>query len=424
MHTKSSGCGICHIAAGVDALPVNLQGQPIEATDKSKDQIDCVLCHGITYNGGGPDGLRTVALNEQGIGFWNMATVEDARTVGSKVTATACKRCHVNSGGKVFTPTGKMSKSYKYGTDYVAEPYSFTYDNGLGQQETAIINNDVHAARGMRCAECHYIGEHKFQYGPHNVSWAHDVVPDTFNCSNANCHNTSPHQNSTNYYKNTLDQHTAYLACQTCHITKTGGLMKRDLRFPIPPDREGHFYEFKDEVHYGVDPEYRWFNGNSGGWEGVLEGPCPIGPIGSKKGNRKGDGSKITPFKRYQALLWFDLGVLQPVTYKLEKFLVEGDLEAAANQGMDESGWLPPGSPPYNFRLRKAIGMVIPFPMVCALKIDHGVQKGENALGYATRDNLGGCNTCHSKNSSFWKYLGYSKLELRKLQTPRKVPQN
>ena len=398
-------------------MPVTPQGQPLDVTDTAKDQIDCVLCHGITYNGGGQGGQRTVTTNDQGMGYWSMAGVEDARTVGGKVTATACKRCHVNSGGKVFTPTGQMSKSYKYGTDYVAEPYAFTYDNGLGQQETATINNDVHAAKGLRCAECHYTADHKFQFGPHNVSWAHDVTPDTFNCEK--CHGTTPHAATANYYKNTLDTHAGYLACQTCHITKTGGLMKRDLRFPIPPTDDGHFYEFKDEIHYGVDPEYRWFNGTSGGWEGVLEGPCPIGPIGSLKGNRKGDSSKITPFKRYEALLWFDLGVLQPVAYKLKDFLVDGDLEAAANKGMDESGWLPAGSPPYNFKLRKALLMVIPFPMVCALKIDHGVQKGENALGYATKDNVNGCNKCHSRGSAFWKYLGYSRVELLKLKAPR-----
>jgi hypothetical protein len=398
-------------------MPVTPQGQPLDVTDTAKDQIDCVLCHGVTYNGGGEGGLRTVTTDDQGMGYWSMAGVEDARTVGGKVTAIACKRCHVNSGGKVFTPTGQMSKSFKYGTDYVAEPYAFTYENGLGQQETATINNDVHAAKGLRCAECHYTADHKFQFGPHNVSWAHDVTPDTFNCEK--CHGTTPHAATANYYKNTLDTHAGYMACQTCHITKTGGLMKRDLRYPIPPADDGHFYEFKDEIHYGVDPEYRWFNGTSGGWEGVLEGPCPIGPIGSKNGNRKGDGSKITPFKRYEALLWFDLGVLQPVAYKLKDFLVDGDLEAAANKGMDESGWLPAGSPPYNFKLRKALLMVIPFPMICGLKIDHGVQKGENALGYATKDNLNGCNKCHSRGSAFWKYLGYSRIELLKLKAPR-----
>ncbi len=400
-------------------MPVTLQGQPLDVTDKSKDQIDCVLCHGTTYNGGGEAGQRIVKTDAQENGYWSLASVEDAKTVGGKVTAIACKRCHVNSGGKVFAPDGRMSKGYKYGTDYVAEPYQLTYDNGSGVQETAMIDSDVHAKAGVRCAECHFIGEHKTQFGQHNVSWAHDKVPDTLDCSNANCHGTSPHKGSANYYKDTLDKHTAYLACQTCHITHTGGLMKRDLRFPIAPKADGYFYDFKDEVHYGVAPEYRWFNGKSGGWEGVLEGPCPIGPIGSLKGSRTGDGSKITAFKRYEALLWFDLGVLQPVAYKLKDFLVDGDLEAAANKGMDDSGWLPAGSPPYNFKLRKALLTIIPFPMVCALKIDHGVQKGENALGYATKDNLNGCNKCHSRDSSFWKYLGYSKLELLKLKTPR-----
>ena len=73
-------------------MPVTLQGQPLDVSDKSKDQIDCVLCHGLTYNGGGQDGQRTVITNDQGTGYWSLARVEDAKTVGGKVSATACKR--------------------------------------------------------------------------------------------------------------------------------------------------------------------------------------------------------------------------------------------------------------------------------------------------------------------------------------------
>jgi hypothetical protein len=43
--------------------------------------------------------------------------------------------------------------------------------------------------------------------------------------------------------------------------------------------------------------------------------------------------------------------------------------------------------------------------MVCPLKVDHGIQTGEHALGYATEDEVTGCNACHSRESSFWKYL-------------------
>ena len=213
-------------------MPVTLQGEPLDVTDKAKDQIDCVLCHGKTYNGGGEAGsaLLKQMTRELATGAWRRLKMQKQSAAKSR---QACKRCHVNSGGKVFAPDGKMTKGFKYGTDYVAEPYQLTYDNGSGVQETATIDNDVHAKAGMRCAECHFIGEHKTQFGQHNVSWAHDKVPDTLDCSNANCHGTAPHKNSANYYKDTLDKHTAYLACQTCHITHTGGLMKRDLRYPI-----------------------------------------------------------------------------------------------------------------------------------------------------------------------------------------------
>ncbi|MCX5901142.1 MAG: cytochrome c3 family protein, partial [Proteobacteria bacterium] len=386
----------------------------IEATEAAKDQIDCVLCHGKTYDGGGEGGQRVVLTDNQSRMYWSHASLADAKTVGDNVTAQACKRCHINTGGKVFSPDGKLVKAFKYGTDYVAEPYELTYDNGQGVQETATIDADVHAKAGMRCATCHYIEDHKFKYGRHNVSWGRDEVPDTLDCSD--CHDGSrPHDNSTNPNKAALNMHTAYLACQTCHIRHAGGLMRRDLRQPYRVNDEAAFYEFKDTVKYGVAPEYRWFNGKSGGWEAVLEGPCPIGPKGSLKGYADGDGSKITPFKRYEAVVWFDLFVLQPVPYVLKYFLVDGDLETAANEGMEASGWLRGNKEKYNFALRRALGIVFPFPMVCELKVDHGIQTGANALGYDEQ----GCNTCHSSESKFWKFLGYKRSELRELQQPR-----
>lgn len=396
-------------------MPVTSEGEPNEITEDVLDQIDCVLCHGRTYDGGGEGGQREVLTDAGGRTYWSHAALADAQTVGDSVTAQACKRCHVNSGGKVFSPDGTMSKAFKYGTDYVAESYELTYDNGRGEQETATIDGDVHAQAGIRCAECHFAGDHKFIYGKHNVSWGRDVVPDTLDCTTAGCHSTTPHSASANENKAYLDMHTAALACQTCHIRHTGGLMRRDLRRPYLANEGDAFFSFKDTVQYCVEPEYRWFNGTSGGWEGVLEGPCPIGPRGSKKGQEAGDGSKIAPFKRYEALLWFDLFVLQPVPYKLKFFLVDGDLVTAANEGMEGTGWLRNSRNEYNFLLRRALGIVFTFPMICALKVDHGIQTGPDALGYDAQ----GCNYCHSSGSAFWTYLGYTGADLRRLQQPR-----
>jgi len=91
----------------------------------------------------------------------------------------------------------------------------------------------------------------QFQYGHHNVSWAHDIVPDTFNC--ASCHTDTPHASSTNQLKDSLDSHTPYIACQTCHIKQTGGLVYRDLTEPIEPVDDAHFYSFNDRVQYGLE---------------------------------------------------------------------------------------------------------------------------------------------------------------------------
>ena len=114
-------------------------------------------------------------------------------------------------------------------------------------------------------------------------------------------------------------------------------------------------------------------------------------------------------------MVWFDIFVLQPVPYILKDFFVDGDFVTAGNKGMESSGWLPEDSAPYDFELRKNMGIAFKFPMVCALKLDHGVQTGVHALGSTTES----CNVCHSKNDSFWKYLDYNAFELYDLQQPR-----
>ncbi len=121
-------------------MPVTLQGSIIEPPEEAGNQLDCVICHGKTYNVGGVNNNRQVLFGDDGSVYWSHATLEDAQTVGDRVTANACKRCHVNTGGKVFSPEGKLVKAYKYGTDYVPESYSFTYDTGNGNEETAIID--------------------------------------------------------------------------------------------------------------------------------------------------------------------------------------------------------------------------------------------------------------------------------------------
>ena len=110
--------------------------------------------------------------------------------------------------------------------------------------------------------------------------------------------------------------------------------------------------------------------------------------------------------------------MLQPVPYILKDFFLDGDLASAANKGMEASGWIPEGST-YDCETRRALGIVFGVPMVCPLKLDHGVQTGEDALGYATGDNIQGCNSCHNSKTSFWKYLGYDPITLLKLQKPR-----
>ncbi len=68
-------------------MPVTIDGEPIEATEAAKDQIDCVLCHGKTYDGGGEGGQRVVLTDNQSRTYWSHASLADAQSVGDNVTS-------------------------------------------------------------------------------------------------------------------------------------------------------------------------------------------------------------------------------------------------------------------------------------------------------------------------------------------------
>jgi len=51
------------VSAGPEAMPVTPQGEIIPPTDDTAHQLDCVICHGKTYNGGGKYSYEGSHLN-------------------------------------------------------------------------------------------------------------------------------------------------------------------------------------------------------------------------------------------------------------------------------------------------------------------------------------------------------------------------
>ena len=48
-------------------MPVTPQGEIIDpSAGDASNQLDCVICHGTTYDGGGKDGNREVLVDDNG----------------------------------------------------------------------------------------------------------------------------------------------------------------------------------------------------------------------------------------------------------------------------------------------------------------------------------------------------------------------
>ena len=244
-HKDSTACGKCHIST-MQPFPDMETGQYTQA---QKESIDCLICHATKYDSNGdgvydnPEyaGARTLQTDANGMKYWYQdRSLETARTVGSPVTAEACYRCHEH---------GQADPAYKRGTPFEPE-------------------HDVHAAMGMKCTDCHQVQQHKIARGS-RVSDMHAWELQDVEVDCSNCH-TDPHENSS------LNNHTDFIACETCHIPFTSGVARRvwasvygmtegpESNIPQLDPNTGMYEPYSDyQETYNQRPSYRWFNGNA-----------------------------------------------------------------------------------------------------------------------------------------------------------------
>lgn len=244
--TKFSGCNSCH--------PGNHLSDVGSTGPEAENAVDCLLCHSKAYD----YSKRKPFKDEQGrIVIGQDRSVAAAAAI-EKPTIKNCMVCHEAAGGGVYVKRG----------------FAFTPEN------------DVHAAKGMTCVDCHKTKNHRIPTGLDPNNWASDGL----RLSCGDCHGESPHK-SEDY-----NRHTKKIACQTCHITRTGGAYAKD--FTTWDKLSNGFYEpttLKKEINENT-PVFAWFNGL------VRNEPSFIGP----KGSRTDGKSKIYPFKVFQGKGFFD----------------------------------------------------------------------------------------------------------------------
>ncbi|HJX14572.1 MAG TPA: hypothetical protein VJ386_02485, partial [Candidatus Deferrimicrobiaceae bacterium] len=216
--------------------------------------IDCLICHASRYDfrqrRAYKDEIGRVVLGQD-------RSKEAALSVG-RPGVKNCMACHESAGGGVLI---------KRGFAYTGE-------------------TDVHAKNGMVCVDCHAAKNHRIPTGFDPNNWASDGL----RVSCEDCHQGMPHKDGD------LNRHVARIACQTCHIPRTGGAIAKDFtRWTQGADK---FYEpttLKKEANE-TTPVYAWYN------KTVRNEPHFIGP----KGSREEKGSRIYPFKIFEGKAFFD----------------------------------------------------------------------------------------------------------------------
>lgn len=174
------GCSACHVGRG---LP------PGETPTKEQlENIDCLVCHQKEYKRVKVDGVMVPDTTNMTISM-----DEAVQTVHLPERAN-CLGCHAKAGGGDAVKRGDLA---------------------LATISTADRNYDVHMATtgaNLDCQSCHIPVGHRF---PGKGS---DLRPTDLNmpveCSS--CHGSKPHDSSR------INQHTARVACQTCHIPVYG----------------------------------------------------------------------------------------------------------------------------------------------------------------------------------------------------------
>jgi hypothetical protein len=335
--TKLTGCNTCH--PGNHLADVGSAGPDAEAA------IDCLVCHSSKYD---YSKRKPYKIADGKVAIGQDRSVEAALAVG-KPTVKGCMTCHETAGGGALIKRG------------------FAFD----------AEHDVHAAKGMTCADCHKAKDHKIPTGFDPNNWANDGV----RIACADCHGQKPHKDAE------YDTHTARIACQTCHIPSSGGAVAKDFTRWAKDESTG-FYEPSTIRRDPADtkPIYAWFNGS------VRNEPHLIGP----KGSRQDPKSKIFPFKIYEGRAFYDRRTGKLLSMDFAQPTATGDTLAGVASAA------------------KTLGLKryepVPGWQTIYFANSHLVTKAK-ALS---------CDRCHSANGQLdFEALGYSKGEIarRKLES-------
>lgn len=278
----SESCGQCHVGNGLP-FPDPSTGK---FTVEQKWGIDCLICHAaegqydMNNDGvalpGEQAGSRVRAIDPiTGKMAWHQdRTQRAAESVGGRVDNDACLRCHHH---------GQADYQYKRGTPYEPE-------------------EDVHAAAGVHCTDCHLTSHHKIARGSRVTdmfSWERQDVD--VRCEN--CHKT----NEIHASQPKLNDHLNVIGCETCHIPEVSGAARRiwgptygatgpEADVPVFNNANGKWEPYTKYDASLHPPVYRWFNGGTSMLAEPVDQP---GSFSMQPATRHTAGAKILPFRSF-----------------------------------------------------------------------------------------------------------------------------
>ena len=262
---RSEGCGQCHI--GGNYYPATEEMMPIgKVPENARHGIDCLICHAADYD----MNQRYVMRDRTGLRWNQDRSLRAAMSVGRAANAN-CLHCHQHNLGGDAYPHNQAAKS-------LGERNPRLLHAGAKRGNPFSATDDVHAAAGIQCTDCHVPEGHKIPRGRLGVDLvANDLPGKEVACET--CHSRAPHNVSKD--KALLNGHVARIACETCHIRELqpNNVVLRDWVHPTWNAEEG-LWEPTDVYRSGQPGKgftFLWFNGNGTFLANAL-GTNPNGP--------------------------------------------------------------------------------------------------------------------------------------------------
>ncbi len=331
-----------------------------ENFDFSKEEnVDCLVCH---------DGSGTYVKTKSGMPNKSV----NLRLVAGSVHRPGrenCGICHFSGGGGMGVKHGDLDESLIN-----------------ANQEL-----DFHMGKlNFQCVDCHTTKDHVIS-GKVNTTYTEKTTAVRFNCEN--CHTEKPHKDRR------LNEHTARIACQTCHIPEFARKLPTKMIWDWSKagdstriDSPHEYLKIKGEFKYEeeVIPTYAWFNGKMDRYVigDKLDSETEHN-INHPIGSRDDEKAKIWPFKVHHAIQPYDEInniLIPPITSGEGGYWTKFDWSYAIATGAKLNNL--PYSGKFGFS-----------PTKMYWPITHMVTTSKNALS---------CTDCHSSGGRLnWKELGY-----------------